>query len=313
MKRWISGILCIVMLISMLPAEAMATMWETEPAIAEMIETERTETVTTAATEQTTAALVTTSVTEAETLPAESSPEETEIATEPVLKDVVPAIPEETETATEPVLKDVVPAIPEETETATEPVPEETEEAEEPEVPVQEYTEPTVPTEFAEAVSAAAAMVSGTTGTVSWEITEDGILRLSGSGSVQNYSENSPAPWAEYADSITGLELGSGITALGDYAFANLTAIGELRIPETVTQLGKKTFANCSGLQKLIFPANGCDVSTLGGAYSFERSSNIQEIVLYGQGKPVRFRIIQIIQFVFARMSVERNDFVPDF
>lgn len=81
---------------------------------------------------------------------------------------------------------------------------------------------------------------------VSWEITEDGILKLSGTGEMYDYeiSELDYAPWYESRDSILSVEIGDGITKIGNGAFYNCSHCKEVTISDSVTQLGEYAFAN---------------------------------------------------------------------
>ena len=54
-----------------------------------------------------------------------------------------------------------------------------------------------------------------------WKLTREGTLRITGTGAMYDYTEAEPAPWYSYRSQITGLSLGSDITAIGTYAFAD--------------------------------------------------------------------------------------------
>lgn len=121
------------------------------------------------------------------------------------------------------------------------------------------------------AVKQSGAVASGICGeSLKWEITEDGILKISGTGEMQNYGywdsdtgDFSKAPWVQY--NPRKLILGEGITAIGDNAFKQCKKLaGELIIPESVIQIGMNAFAGCSGLTgELILPQS---LKSLGAA-----------------------------------------------
>ena len=72
---------------------------------------------------------------------------------------------------------------------------------------------------------------SGKTGDVDWSFNpEKGLLKISGSGAMQNYEKNSLAPWHKYKDSIYKIEIGENITKLGNYAFYDLSKVYKIRI-----------------------------------------------------------------------------------
>lgn len=80
----------------------------------------------------------------------------------------------------------------------------------------------------------------------------DGILEFSGYGEMTDYSRQTPAPWHPFADSIREVRLG-GCYRIGAYAFAELTALESVTIPESVNVIGKMAFGDCTGLCKITF------------------------------------------------------------
>ena len=86
---------------------------------------------------------------------------------------------------------------------------------------------------------------SGTTGPLSWELTEDGVLTISGNGVMPDYDFepvfydgempviyepkwNECAPWYPLRETIIWAIIDEGVTAIGDQAFwgcMNLTSV----------------------------------------------------------------------------------------
>ena len=92
------------------------------------------------------------------------------------------------------------------------------------------------------------ALVYGTCGdSLTWVLDEDGTLTISGTGAMDNYSNNS-APWHSYADKnqIQEIVIEDGVTSIGDYAFSWIRTDldSELRIPDSVTSIGSSIFLN---------------------------------------------------------------------
>ena len=52
-----------------------------------------------------------------------------------------------------------------------------------------------------------------------------------------------------YASKLEALALPSGLTAIGDYAFLNCTALGEVNLPSAVKSLGESAFQGCASLR----------------------------------------------------------------
>lgn len=82
-----------------------------------------------------------------------------------------------------------------------------------------------------------------------WELSSTGLLTISGTGAMDDYSTGSQQPWAAYRNDITTIEVQSGITSIGERAFAgcaNCTKV--IMRGGTVTTIGAYAFANCSEL-----------------------------------------------------------------
>ncbi len=106
--------------------------------------------------------------------------------------------------------------------------------------------------------------MQGTIGeTVTWEITEEDVLLISGEGALPGYSETYAAPWQMWAERIREVRLESGITGIGDYAFRNCAALTEVTVPGSVTSVGAYAFAGCGSRAEVVFqgdaPAFGQD------------------------------------------------------
>lgn len=88
-----------------------------------------------------------------------------------------------------------------------------------------------------------------------WDLT-DGVLTISGTGAMMNYSttkvgELAPSPWNASRASITKVVFEEGITKIGDYACYGC-ACTEVEIPASVTDMnGTSIFLNCSTLVKI--------------------------------------------------------------
>lgn len=114
----------------------------------------------------------------------------------------------------------------------------------------------------------------------------DGTLTISGTGSMYDYETvnhyvngiTTNVPWEQYMNNIRHINIGSGVTYIGDCAFADcvnvesvkwassLKEIGdkafarclllsEVTIPEGVEVIGEWVFAGCTGMKKVIFPS----------------------------------------------------------
>ena len=90
----------------------------------------------------------------------------------------------------------------------------------------------------------------GTAGSIRWSLTDSGVLTLSGSGAIPDYSSNSPSPWSGYPFYTVVIE--EGITSIGDYAFYQSEALS-VYIPDSVKAIGQSAFYE-SGLVEVTIP-----------------------------------------------------------
>lgn len=136
-----------------------------------------------------------------------------------------------------------------------------------------------------------------------WTLGEDGKLTISGTGKMADYSSGT-APWYEYREQITSLELSEGLTSIGSYAFTLCDRVtGTLEIPDSVISIGNSAFRNCTSLDgKLII---GVNVKAIGN-YAFSGCSKLTGLAL-GDG------ITSIGNYTFNNCSGMKGDLViPD-
>lgn len=104
-----------------------------------------------------------------------------------------------------------------------------------------------------------------------WTLDSSGLLRISGTGTVQDYGvvlvvidpDNNIAetisygdpPWYEYRDQVTALEIGSGITCIGQEAFQAMEKLERVSFPVGLKSIGARTFRGCNALEEVSFPA----------------------------------------------------------
>ena len=117
---------------------------------------------------------------------------------------------------------------------------------------------------------------SGEDGNITWRLTEDGTLYISGQGDMLDYGdsdENEPeAPW-KYK-TIKKVNIERGVTSIGNRAFEGCSSLKSIEIPDGVTSIGSCTFVECSNLESIKIPAG---VSWIGSS-TFIRCSSLQTI-----------------------------------
>ncbi len=108
---------------------------------------------------------------------------------------------------------------------------------------------------------------------LTWFIDNNNKLTVRGSGKMENYTSTYSAPWAEYAEEITTVEIGSGITSIGDYAFNGCTAISEITLPGSVAVVGNGAFNECDNLENISYSGteedwNGISIGENNGKFT---------------------------------------------
>lgn len=99
----------------------------------------------------------------------------------------------------------------------------------------------------------AAVIFGGTTGKLTWTLTEDGVLTITGEGPMPDYRDGGTSetpPWYPHVNRISSLTIGEGVTRIGDYAFMLCSFVTKVVIPESVTSMGDWAFKDSTGLQE---------------------------------------------------------------
>lgn len=90
---------------------------------------------------------------------------------------------------------------------------------------------------------------------LTWTInTVTGVLTISGTGDMEDYTSNWLTPWFDYWESFSSVVIEDGVTSIGRNAFAGLENITDISIADSVTSIGRNAFWNCMGLTKLTIP-----------------------------------------------------------
>lgn len=87
--------------------------------------------------------------------------------------------------------------------------------------------------------------------TVFWELDQDGVLKISGQGEMQNWEKETEVPWSVQRQEIKKVEITEGVTSVGGYAFSNCINAAEIVIPDSVQEIGEYAFFNCNGLSSV--------------------------------------------------------------
>ena len=117
-------------------------------------------------------------------------------------------------------------------------------------------------------------VASGTCGdNLTWELSCDSVLTISGTGAMTEFSDGTPAPWSEYKNSIKSAYINNGVTSIGSRAFYGCNSLTSVTIPNGVTYIGWYAFAS-SKLMSITIPGSVTEL----GIYPFHMCSNLTAI-----------------------------------
>ena len=110
-----------------------------------------------------------------------------------------------------------------------------------------------------------------------WELTADGTLTISGTANNLSWSNAQSVPWYPYRKYIRKVVVGSGITMIGNNAFAfnneGESQIKSVEVPATVTSIGENAFKNNDQIEEV--KAEG--VQSIGNQ-AFENCSSLEQV-----------------------------------
>ena len=122
--------------------------------------------------------------------------------------------------------------------------------------------------------SAPAVVASGDCGTsghesdVTWSLTDDGTLTISGTGAMADYTAASGQPWYSSASDITSIVVEAGVTHIGNNSLRGFTNMTTVTLPEGLLTIGDRAFQADmhTGFTEVNIPAS---VTSIGaGAFS---------------------------------------------
>ncbi len=121
---------------------------------------------------------------------------------------------------------------------------------------------------------------SGTCGdngsNVTWKLTEDGILTISGTGAMIDYGDDKSyrkTPWRDYF--IESVRIDEGVTSIGGWAFTNCV-LTSVMIPDSVTSIACGAFSECRSLASVTIPDS---VTSIGG-YAFRGCTGLTSVTI---------------------------------
>lgn len=95
---------------------------------------------------------------------------------------------------------------------------------------------------------------------VSWRLEVGGQLTITGTGPMEDSWNMEQAPWYYIQPWIRSVEIGSGVTSVGGYAFQGCESLETVTLPESIQSIGPCAFFYCSQLQGVAVPAGVTEI-----------------------------------------------------
>ena len=131
---------------------------------------------------------------------------------------------------------------------------------------------------FAPKAEAATIVASGECGAdgdnVTWTLDSDGLLTISGTGDMYDYTWEYIPPWEMTL--VRSAVVSDGVTSIGDYAFYDCSSLTGIAIPDSVTSIGEWAFSDCSSLTSITIPDSVTNI----GDYAFYGCSSLTSITI---------------------------------
>lgn len=122
-------------------------------------------------------------------------------------------------------------------------------------------------------------VASGTCGeNLNWTLSKTGVLTITGTGPMTDYTESDPAPWPRNFYLINTVVIDHGVTHIGDWAFHYCEQLTNVTIPDSVTTIGDYAFYRCFALPSIVIPKS---ITGL-GANVFSSCSKLDSIIFLG-------------------------------
>lgn len=136
---------------------------------------------------------------------------------------------------------------------------------------------------------------------VTWDLSSDGTLTISGEGAMADWESLSSLPWASYADDIVTVVIEKGVTTIGKNSFAKSKKLTSVTIPDGVTTIGIEAFAHCISLSDVTMP----DSVTSIGKYAFYNNDSLTSL-------PLSKNVKSIGEYVFSSCNSLTEITIPD-
>lgn len=118
-----------------------------------------------------------------------------------------------------------------------------------------------------------------------WILTNDYVLTINGHGIMKDYFVdirnieepcNILPPWDKYRNLITSIQIESGVTSIGNYAFYDYNMFKTVVLPHGLKTIGNYAFFDCTNLENIYFPNELTNI----GRNAFKMCESITSVTL---------------------------------
>ena len=135
-----------------------------------------------------------------------------------------------------------------------------------------------LPLRLVDTAYAAGTVRSGACGdNVTWKLTSDGTLTISGTGDMADF-EWDGTPWCSVSSQVKSVVIKDGVTSIGDCAFGGCISLTSVSIPDGVISIGFAAFESCSLLTGVTIPNSVTGI----GDYAFGYCSSLISVTIPG-------------------------------
>ena len=111
---------------------------------------------------------------------------------------------------------------------------------------------------------------------LTWVLTVDGTLTISGGGEMENYTDSSVAPWYSNRTKILSAVVEPGVESVGNYAFYSCLKLASVSLPGGVKSIGESAFQDCAKLTAVEIPEGVTSI----GSSAFDGCSSLTSVTI---------------------------------
>ena len=98
---------------------------------------------------------------------------------------------------------------------------------------------------------------------VTWKLSTDGTLTISGTGAMEDYMPVSKRPWHENKEKIQQVCIENGVTSVAKNAFNGCTNLQNVTLGNSIVSIGGSAFRDCSSLIAISLPETLTKISVM--------------------------------------------------